>query len=440
MTKAFALPPGPGRLQLARWARLLGRDALGAFTKLHDQFGDVVYLPLPLLPVCLVRDPEMIGRILLDSSGDVVKLRELKRTHYSMVFGRGLFVSDGAYWHRHRVAATKAMRKRAAESEAAVVVAAARRMIDAWRDGEARDLYDDTMILALDVALRSMAGVAAGDALPQICADFRFVMEYFSSQSSVRRLAEMIIPGYVHPDFKRAIARLNAVVHDAVQQRRSAPGDDVLSHLLAGDDHFAEDEIRDETMNLILGAHEPIALAVTWTCALLAQHQDVQEALAAELRTTLGDRAPSIADLSQLPLLSRVLTETLRLYPPIPGVGREARRDYEVGPYRVPKATQLIMNQWVTHRDARLFPEPGAFRPERWENVRTNLPRYAYFPFGGGQRLCIGKNVAELQIMLVLATLLVRFRFTPATDAMLERTPSMMLRPLRARLIISSRP
>lgn len=438
---ALRLPPGPGRLRLAGWLPKLGSDALGAFEALHAEYGDVVFLPLPATPVCLVRDPEAIGAILMDGSGDLVKLRELRRRHYAMLFGRGLFVSDGENRRKHRLAATKALRKRSSAAHGTLAAELAGRMAAGWRDGETRDLHEDLMQLTLDIALRSMAGIAAGASLAAIATDLRYATEYFSAQKSMLRMLEMIVPGFVNPGFRGAVARLDAVLADAIAARRAAPGDDVLSHLLAGEEPLDDTELRDAVMNLVLGAHEPGALALTWACALLAQHPEVQEALANEIRTVADGGAPAAADLDRLPLLARVLAETLRLYPPIPGVGREVLRDYDIGPYRVPKATQIVMNQWVTHRDSRWFSQPEAFLPSRWEEgAGGDVPRHAYFPFGAGQRLCVGKNVAEMQAMRVLATLVSRWRFAVAPDAALERTPSMMLRPRRAHLVVSARP
>lgn len=434
-------PPGPGRLALAPWLGKLGRDALGTFAALHERYGDVVFLPIPGVPVCLVRDPEAIGAILMDGGTDLVKLRELRRSHYRLLFGQGLFVSDGENRRRHRLAATKALRRRTPEAHATVVGDAVSRMTESWRDGETRDVHDELMRMTLDAALRSLAGIEALARLDAIAADLRHATEYFSAQSSLLRMVEMVVPGWVNPSFRRAVERLDAVLDEAVRARRAQPGEDVLSHLVTGGDLQDDRDVRDALMNLVLGAHEPGALAVTWAVALLATHPEVQEALAAELGTTLGARAAGPADLPHLPLLGRVLTETLRLYPPIPGVGREACRDYAVGAYQVPKGTQIVMNQWIVHRDARHYDEPGSFRPERWaEGAMPSLHRHAYFPFGAGQRLCVGKTLAEMQALLVLARLVAGWRFAPAADAVLERAPSMMLRPQRARFVVSTRP
>jgi cytochrome P450 len=189
-------------------------------------------------------------------------------------------------------------------------------------------------------------------------------------------------------------------------------------------------QLRDEVMTLFLAGHETTALTLTWACYLLAQKPEAESALHAELSEVLGGRAPTVEDLPRLRYCEWVVKESMRLYPPAYAVGREAVRDCEVGGYRIPEGMQVFAFQWVVQRDARWYEEPEAFRPERWrEEVASRLPKFAYFPFGGGPRQCIGNFFATMEAVLVLATVAQRFRLRLAPGHAVELLPAMSLRP-----------
>jgi cytochrome P450 len=184
-------------------------------------------------------------------------------------------------------------------------------------------------------------------------------------------------------------------------------------------------------MTLFLAGHETTALALTWAWYLLARNPEREERLAAELEEVLGGRAPTVEDLPRLRYAEWVIKESMRLYPPVYAVGREAVRDCEIGGYRVPVGMQVIAFQWAVHRDARWYDEPEAFRPERWrEEVAASLPRYAYFPFGGGPRQCIGNSFALMEAVLILATIAQRFRLRLVAGHTVGVLPALSLRPL----------
>ena len=190
-------------------------------------------------------------------------------------------------------------------------------------------------------------------------------------------------------------------------------------------------QLREEAMTLYLAGHETTALTLTWSWYLLSQHPAAEAKLVDEWRRVLGGRSPTPDDLPNLPYTDAVLTEAMRVYPPVYLIGREATRDLELGGHRVRKGTTIFMSQWVSHRDPRYFgPDPEAFRPERWlDGLAKRIPKYAYYPFGGGPRVCIGNTFALMEAAIMLATVGQRYRFTLAPDAVIETSPQITLLP-----------
>jgi cytochrome P450 len=188
-------------------------------------------------------------------------------------------------------------------------------------------------------------------------------------------------------------------------------------------------QLRDEAMTLFLAGHETTALTLAHTLYLLATHPEVERRLHDELASVVGDRLPTADDARALPYAERVLKESMRLYPPAWTTGREAAEDVDVGGYRIPKGSQILASQWVVHRDPRWFPEPERFDPDRWSPERAaQIPRYAYFPFGGGPRVCIGNHFAMLEATLMLAVIVGRWRLELLPGQRLAFKPSVTLR------------
>jgi cytochrome P450 len=240
---------------------------------------------------------------------------------------------------------------------------------------------------------------------------------------------------------------LHAIVAGMIESRRGAggEGDDLLSMLLAARDDdgsaMSPRQLLDEVLTLFLAGHETTALALSYALYLLANHPAAQDELRAELARELKGGLPEYADLPRLAYTRKVVNESMRLYPPADFLGREATDDCTVAGIPVKKGTNLFMSQWVMHRDGRYFPEPLAFNPSRWsEEFERTLPRFAYFPFGGGPRYCIGQTFAIAEAALVLATLCQRFRFEPDPTFSLDLNPGITLRPAAGvRLVVTRR-
>jgi cytochrome P450 len=211
-------------------------------------------------------------------------------------------------------------------------------------------------------------------------------------------------------------------------------GDDLLSRLMLAQHEdgtrMSNRQLRDEVMTLYLAGHETTALTLTWTWYLLAQHRRVEEKLVSEWQQVLAGRTPTADQLQKLPYTAAVISEAVRLFPPVYAIGREATADLELGGYRVKRRYTVLMSQWVNHRDAEYFPEPEEFRPERWENgLAKRIPKFAYYPFGGGQRMCIGSTFASIEAPIVLATVGQRYQFTIEPETEIKIKPQITLEP-----------
>lgn len=193
---------------------------------------------------------------------------------------------------------------------------------------------------------------------------------------------------------------------------------------------MTERQLRDEAMTLYLAGHETTALTLAWSWYLLSQNPNVEAKLVSEWRRVLNGRAPTAEDLHKLPYTGNVITEAMRIYPPVYAVGREATTDLELGGYRVKRGYTVLMSQWVNHRDPNYFPNPEQFHPERWEDgLATRIPKFAYYPFGGGQRICVGNSFALMEAAIVLAMVGQKYRFTLDPDAVIDVKPQITLLP-----------
>ncbi len=247
----------------------------------------------------------------------------------------------------------------------------------------------------------------------------------------------MWLPTPANLRLKRAIGELVGVVDGfiAAGRARDPPGNDLLATMIAAQhedgSQMTDRQLRDEAMTLYLAGHETTALTLAWAWYLLACHPHVEEKLVHEWRAVLGGRSPRVADLAALPYTNAVISESMRLYPPVYAVGREATTDLEIGGYRVKRGYTLLMSQWVNHRDPKYFPDPERFFPERWsDGLATRIPKYAYYPFGGGQRMCVGSSFALMEAVIVLAAVGQRYRFTIESDAVIDLKPQITLLPL----------
>jgi cytochrome P450 len=310
-------------------------------------------------------------------------------------------------------------------------------VLGSWNAGETRDVAAEMMRLTLMIAAKTLFGADVGEEARAVGQALEVLLERFRARfASLFWLpAWLPTPGKIR--FDRAVRRLDDIIYGFIRQRRQSREEkpDLLSILLHARDEddgsrMTDRQLRDEAMTLFLAGHETTALTLSWTWYLLAENPRVQDKLTAEVDAVLGDRTPAADDLPRLRYSEQVIQESMRVLPAIYTIGREALHDCQIGGYQVPEGTTLLMSQWIVHRDGRFFDAPLEFRPERWgEDKIKELPRFAYFPFGGGPRQCIGNTFALMESVLVLATIAQRYRFTLLPGHPVEPLPTFTLRP-----------
>ena len=312
----------------------------------------------------------------------------------------------------------------------------AQRAIDTWKKDEHRDVARDMTRLTLEIVVKTLFNADVSKDADRVGQILSGLVKPFASQATLKWILDNRLPTPGHRRYFNAVSEIDRIVYRIIAERRASGYDegDLLSMLLQAQDddgsQMSDQQLRDEVMTLFLAGHETTALALSWSWYLLATHPEAEKKFHAEIEEVLGGRTPNVSDLPRLKYTEMIAKETMRLYPPAYAVGREAVEDTEIGGFRVPKGTQLFAFQWVTHRDPRFFDEPDAFKPERWSgDASEQLPKYAYFPFGGGPRQCIGNYFAMMEIVLLLATIGQRFRFRLDPNHKVEVLPVLSLRP-----------
>jgi cytochrome P450 len=329
-----------------------------------------------------------------------------------------------------------------------VMVAFAERSLEAWRDGQTIDVHEEMMHLTLEIVAKCLFDADVGSRASDVGKAMKVALENFSSQRRLIRIPRGI-PSPQNVRFEMAARRLDEIVGTIIEDRRKSGEDrgDLLSMLMLAEDdggeRMTDKQLRDEVMTLFLAGHETTANALCWTFWLLSLAPRAEAKLAEELERVLDGRTPTISDLSNLPYVERVVKESMRLYPPAWVVGREAVAECQVGDYRMPAGTTALMSQWVMHRDPRYHEAPERFEPDRWTaEYEKALPRFAYFPFGGGPRQCIGAGFAMAEACLILATVAQRYRMDLTPGQRVEPYASITLRPkegIRLTLVERSR-
>ena len=416
---APAIAPGPKPSLLEAFSYRPGRDPLAFFTNLARTYGDIVAYRLGGERLLFVNQPQHIKDILVTHNRNFTKGRALQRT--KRLLGEGLLTSEGAAHLRQRRLMQPAFHRERIAAYADMMVAYADRMRGAWRDGETLDVAREMNRLTLSIVGKTLfdadvesQAAEVGEALTGVMETFWMTMLPFSD----------LLEHLPLPKLRRgraARAQLDAIIYGMIAERRRSKRDhgDLLSMLLSAQDEEAEGaagrmsdvQVRDEAMTIFLAGHETTANALTWTWYLLSTAPDVEAKLHAEVDRVLQGRRPCVADIASLPFVERVVTESMRLYPPAWLIGRRAIADYELGPYVVPARTILVMSPYVTQRDVRFYTDPERFDPDRWTpEFRATLPKFAYFPFGGGPRQCIGESFAWMELVLLVATIAQRWR------------------------------
>ena len=434
------LPPGPPELPFIGQTLRYLRDPI-RFMQEAATYGDLVTMSVKPALLLLVNHPDLIRDIMVTHHQLVGRGPNADVLKYAM--GDGLVTASAAdhLWQR-RLMQPQFHRNRI-EGYGAVMQDYADHHQRAWADGQRVDMAGEMGTLTLRIVVKTLFGIELPDDVRRIGEAFVLINNYLVSRVNqpprLRKfLHRMPVPYTLR--FKRARARLDRIIYEVIEQRRESPAqsDDLLSLLLQtqfeGDDgrplSMTDQQVRDQTITLFAAGHETTAVCLTWTWYLLASHPELQARFHAELDDVIGDRPPTLADLPNLAFTDQVLAESLRLYPPIWFWSRMAFQPFELGGYDIPPGALLAAPQLIVQRDARWFDEPLEFRPDRWTTeFRENLPRFAYYPFGGGPRQCIGEGFAMMEAKLILATLGQRWGVHHDPRHKIEMLPLISLRP-----------
>jgi cytochrome P450 len=429
-----ALPPGPRRRIFGALVAP-GRDTLAMLTGFAREYGDVTFLRLGGERCYFINHPQYVRDVLVTNQRNFTKSRGLERA--KLLLGEGLLTSEGQHHLRQRRLIQPAFHRERIAGYGAVMVDYADRMRKRWRDGETFDVAKEMMRVTLAIAGKTLFDTDVESKADEVGVAVTEVLEGFwlNLLPGADFLQRLPIPPLRRATHARH--RLDALIYQMIADRRASGRDhgDLLSMLIAAvDDEEAgggmtDQQVRDEAMTLLLAGHETTANALTWTLYLLSQNPTAEATLHAELDRVLGGRTPSTADLPNLPYTRRVLAESMRLYPPAWLIGRRAIGAYRIDDYDVPPRAIIFMSPFVMHRDARFFPDPLTFNPERWTaEFEATLPKFAYFPFGGGARQCIGEQFAWMEGVLVLATVAQRWRLQLAPGQRIVPQPLVTLR------------
>ena len=429
-----ATPAGPrGRLVRGNLPEFAA-DRLGAYTRWARDHGDVVPLRFGPLPGLLVTGPDAIRDVVVTHNHAFV--RPLVLRQMQLTFGEGMLVASGAQWLRHRRIGQPAFHRPRIAAYGERMVGETERLLRSWSPGDRIDLRGAMAQLTLNIVARTLFDADVERDLPVLDDALTTAQREFNAHMNSPLPLPDRVPTPGNLRLRRATRRLDNVIARLLDETRHADPD--ADHLMAlltrarsdDGDRLTAQELRDEAVTFLFAGHETTALLLSWTFALLSRHPTVRDQVEAELDQVLGGRTPTAYDIGNLPVTGRVLTEALRLYPPAYAFARHATRPVEIGGVPTRKGTTVVVAQWVTHRDARWFDRPDDFRPDRWTgDLAARLPKFAYFPFGGGPHRCIGEHFAILEATLALATIARRYRLDLEPGVELVPEPLISLRP-----------
>jgi len=415
--------------------REFNNDSLGFITRCR-KFGDVVRSRFLYVHAYFLYNADDIEALLTTKAKSFRKAGSLRSPFFARLVGNGLVTSEGDFWRRQRRLAQPAFHRQRISTYGEVMVDYAQRAIDKWRPGEEIDISKDMTRLTLEIVVKTLFNADVSNDADHVGAMLSEVVKPFASQATLKWILDNRLPTPGHRRYFKAVSEIDRIVFRIISDRRASKSDegDLLSMLLQAQDddgsQMNDAQLRDEVMTLFLAGHETTALALSWSWYLLATHPEAEAKFHAEIDEVLQGRVPTVDDLRKLTYTEMIAKEAMRLYPPAYAVGREALEDTEIGGFRVPKGSQVFAFQWVTQRDERYFERPDKFEPERWTPERSErLPKYAYFPFGGGPRQCIGNYFAMMEVVLLMATIGQRFRFSLAPNHKVEVLPVLSLRP-----------
>ena len=432
--KEYRFPPGMQRNLL--WfalSKFRPANPIFLFQHLAKAYGDIAHYKIGHHHIVFLNHPDYIREVLVVQNDNFIKERTVQRS--KMLLGEGMITAEGSRHRAQRQTAQPAFHRQRIGDYGRIMVEEAGHIRDSWRAGEQRDIARDMMHLTLNVVSRTLFATDLRQEVYELAAAINRIMGLYNfliMLPAAEWLVHFRPPGLAA--FVRARNRIDAVVYRMIDAHRKVGVDrgSLLDLMLAAspaEDEASRQSLRDQVITIFLAGYETVANALSWTWYLLSQNPECEARMHRELDEGLGGRLPAAEDVPRLRYTENVLAESLRLYPPAWAMGRYAVNDFELGEFFLPARTTVLMSQFVTHRDARYFPDPERFDPERFSpEGRARRVKFTYFPFGAGARQCIGESFAWMEAILVLATLAQRWRMTLAPGHRVEVYPLITLR------------
>lgn len=428
---------GPKGLPISGNVLAFRRDTLKFIRDAAKEYGDVVHFRFgPKRHVYMLNNPDMIKEVLVTKQAHFRKGKGLQVAR--AVVGDGILTSEGKKHIRQRRLMQPAFHRDRIAGYADAMVRQGVELMEDWKDGEVRDIHQDMMKVTLAIITETMFGKTVKEGADKIGHAIDVGLKYVSTKATSFIDIPLSVPTRSNREFVESSEVLDKTIYGLIEERRKSTGNhtDLLAMLLAARDEddgqgMTDEQVRDEVMTIFVAGHETTANTMSWIFYLLATHPEAEQKLHDELKSVLGGRLPTVEDIPNLTYVNLIISETLRLYPAAWTINREVVEPVEIGGHTYEPGDTLMMSQYVMHRQEKYFEDPDEFRPERFAgDLLKRIPAYAYFPFGGGPRICIGNNFALMEAALLLATIAQRYRLRLAEpDQKVELEPVVTLRP-----------
>ena len=433
MTRAAALAGPRGRL-LTGNLHQFAESPLDFLTHAARDHGPVVRLRFGRRRAVLLSDPALIEEVMVTRRASFIKSAPLQAQR--RLFGNGLLTNEGDSWLRQRRLAQPAFHREKIAAYANVIVQQAAAFVDSLPLGGFAEIHDRLKSFTISVVSNSLFGGEVAHRTHALGAALEDTMNRYASRRGLARFTPDWFPIPVNTAYRHGVSEIEQTVLEIIAARRkeTVSRNDLLSILMEAryenGEAMTDRQLRDEAVTLFLGGIDTPALALTWCWYLLSQNPDVEQKMFEEIDSEIGSRPGTFSDLPRLCYTEMVVKEAMRLFPPAWLLSRDAVEPVTIGNVRIAPGTSVLISQWVTHRDPAFFADPLRFDPDRWRNGATeDLPKFAYFPFGGGPRGCIGSSFAMTEMILALATIGQRLKFRLAEGCRVVPQASMTLRP-----------
>jgi cytochrome P450 len=460
MSVITKFPPGPTYKLPGKLLRQFIRDPINTLSTIAREYGEISYFKLGPEHVYLINNPDYIEKVLIYDHRNFKKGKRLQTA--KIVLGEGLVTSEGDFHNHQRRLIQPIFHPKQIMIYSNIMTDYAVRMRNRWKDGSTVDISEEMMRLTLGIICKSVLNYDVESEAQEVGKALTTVRNYSKRlQSPIGQVLNKIPILPAPKRAREARKKLDSLVYGLISDRRQQEEsgnemryDDLLSRLMqaqesntanhvsnngisststsptsTSDGKMSDKQVRDEVMTIFIAGHETTSNALTWTFYLLSQYPNVERKLHDEIELVLGNRIPTADDIPKLQYTEMVLRESMRIYPPVWTMGRRVENDYSVGEYTIPVGSSILMCQYVMHHDPRYYEKPEEFNPDRWtDDFKARLPRFSYFPFGGGIRGCIGEPFAWMEGVLIIATIAQEWSMHLVPSQRIKLDPAITLR------------